>query len=869
MSASHPGHQGTALLRLAGLPVRLWLAGSCPRLFTLLAEADRSATDYRAAAGRLAERIGEHLVPRPELTDRDRARLLDLRRALHNGHPVDARRCAAVAGLVADLPEPAPEIAGELGSLAERARWLRALDAHIESEIAGERARLRGLPWRLLRSSPAGAATLAHDAAEVVADIESRLAAGEDWEAKRLRQRGDYLWRLIGRGAVKTTPRSWLGQVAVLPVTGSTGSTGSAGPVGPPAGGGRPAGAAGATSPGDDALLSGVDGQPPTAHRYAVHQVSNVHTARERLAADRPDRGPERAGRTARAEVTLTGLHWPDGDDLVWWVVDPADRNRMREVRLRATPALRAVRRVLAQGPLPVADLLERLLGPGADGPGPRAALAGFLDHLAELGVVQGTAEVSDHLSDWRHTPTLESTQDGPAFVDVYRQVRAVVSAPAVERVRAATGQALRLAALIDQERRDRRHPALALVDDRPRTVPDLVRRFLDEHGDTPGPDHRWPGWPTADRPDSGYARLLAWLADRCDRGEDPIRLDEGLWDAVGAPEVDEDWPLDVLLRPLARGGPLAVLETAAAPAATDARFAHGLTRLHGEPSSVRDYRAFLRELERRDGGRFVEVLVPPMTERAANAVRRPRYTDLWTGDPDHRPYHAPGGSWEGGHEYVPLHEITLRRVDDRVVAEADGRVLWPMYHATRVPLPPWDVVVTLLCAAAPEGARRGCRWSRPLAAFPTRDHLPRVQIGDDLVLCPAQWRLRRSELWAPGASLGDRLRVLSGLMRRRGVPRWVFATRDGHTRPVPVDLAGLPAVRALDRLLAAPDTAGLVVEEMLPTPEQFLVTDTAHAPGDRLAAQLLLRLPVGVTPAELAARASRRTPATEPAAGA
>ncbi|SHG43742.1 lantibiotic dehydratase [Streptoalloteichus hindustanus] len=848
MSDNRRGDQGAALLRLAGLPVRLWLAGGCPRLFSLLAESDRSADDYRRSAARLAERIGERLVPLRELADQDRVRLIALRRTLHHGLPVDGDQHAALVERIGLLPDPGPRIAAELRSLAERSRWLHALDAHIASEIAAEQVRLRGLPWRLLRSSPAGAAALAHDAPDALADVERRLAAGEDWDDKRLRQRGDYLWRLIGRGAVKTTPRTWLGHVALVDITDT----------------------AGTRDDGDRRLLSTRDGSEPVAARYAVHQVSNVYTSR-------PD--PADGAASGQGEVSLTGLHWLDGEDLVCWVVDQRGGTHTREVRLRNTPVLDAVRRALAGGPRERDDVLAQLLGARTRDPGAVATLTAFLDHLVQLGVVQRAARVTNLLSDWRHSPTGASTEDGSAFVDVYRQVRAVVSASAVERVRQATAPALRLAALIQRERKRPRHPVLELLDERRRTVPELVRRYLQEHRDQrpPAPEGAPRDWPRADRPDSGYARLLACLADRCDRGEDPIRIDARLLEAVGAtgtPEIDADWPLDLMLRPLPSGGPLAVLETASAPATTDARFADGLGQLHGEPALVADYRAFLRDRERRDGGRFVEVLVPPLSERAANAVRRPRYTDLWTGDPDHRAYHPPpdrSDSTQPGDarpRYLPLHAITLRLVDGRAVAEAEGQVVWPMYHATRVPLPPWDIVMALLRAAAPEGSRRGIRWSGLLAAFPTRDHLPRVQIEDDLVLCPAQWRVRRAELWPAGATTVDKLRVLSRLMARRGVPRWVFAAPGAAARPVPVDLAGLPAVRIVDRLLAAPDVEEILVEEMLPTPDQAAVSDTAHAPGDRLVAQLLLRLPAASAPFRPAVRAAPRPTEVEPAAG-
>ncbi|MDQ4012060.1 MAG: hypothetical protein M3228_15525 [Actinomycetota bacterium] len=76
--------------------------------------------------------------------------------------------------------------------------------------------------------------------------------------------------------------------------------------------------------------------------------------------------------------------------------------------------------------------------------------------------------------------------------------------------------------------------------------------------------------------------------------------------------------------------------------------------------------------------------------------------------------------------------------------------------------------------------------------------------------------------------------------MQRRGLPRWaIFRARGG--RSIPVDLLSLLSIRQLDRMLANAGVDELIAEEMLPSPDQFPLSDTAHAPGDRLAAQVLL----------------------------
>ncbi|MCP9963745.1 lantibiotic dehydratase family protein [Streptomyces somaliensis] len=224
----------------------------------------------------------------------------------------------------------------------------------------------------------------------------------------------------------------------------------------------------------------------------------------------------------------------------------------------------------------------------------------------------------------------------------------------------------------------------------------------------------RTPGWaaPGAPGGEPGYAALLDHLAARA--GEERVDLDDALLDALGAPPADEalpPWPFDCLLRPLAGGpgSPVAVLETASPAGMLDARFAEGMRALDGGYGAADAYRAFLADLERRTGVRFVELLVPPLAERAANAVRRPVVTSWWTGDPDPTPYHGPVG---GEARYLPLDRITVRTRDGRLVAEADGRRIVPVHHATRGPVPPYDRLLRLLLAAGLPPPGGWCGWT-------------------------------------------------------------------------------------------------------------------------------------------------------------
>lgn len=678
----------TGLLRVAGLPMRRWTAAGNPDLVADLRELLADEESYAAYARSLADWVAS-LIPDTE----DRAELLALRRDLHNGRPV----CSAI-----------PE-------LARATAWSTALGlrrAALDGAVERERQRLASLPWELVDE------TLARAVPELVADVSRRLAAGEDWDGKRLRQRSEYLLRMIARGAAKPTPRGWLAHV---------GSVGVA----------------------ETALW-------PTVGACSAQWVSNVN-------ADR------RQATLAGGTITMNGLTWVDGDRLRCW-------SATRVVELRRTPLLDAIRNVLADG-VHDADELVRRLAPTAG-----TVLRDFLGHLVGLGVLQ--------LS---RPPRTSWTVPLDGFVDVYRRVQGSVPADFAARTSSLALQALRL---VDVLPRPADHPVLDVVGSAPRPVTDLVAEYLNGEAAFDPVERRSPNLP----------EILT-----------PQVLDD-----LGLPLVElPEWPLDCLIRPMTDG---AVLEAIAPAGVVDARFASALTELGGEPPQVGSYREFLAAKASDEDARLVEILVPPLEDRAANAVRRPSYCPLWTGDADFSGY-LPSGYLPSGGRYLPLDRITLRRAGNRIVAEdLAGNLLWPMHHATRTPIGPWGLVVALLTAAAPRGP--SISFGNRMAAYPERDFLPRLEISSGLeiagglVLSGRHWRIR------PPASV----RELAAL----DLPRFVFARAGG--KPRPVDLHSLAALRELSRL-----GDSVVVEEMLPDPDHLPLRD--HH-GEPIAGQLLLRLP-------------------------
>ena len=149
----------SALLRVAGLPVRYWLAGANPTLFEKVERLERDEEVRHACAIQLAERIGEQLVPNPALSRDDRAFLLDVRRTLHRGDlvaKVSRERLLKVSGLsAADA-----ELVQALVAMVDRDRATAMLSAEVEADLAQEQDRLLLLPEQIYHESQVARALL-------------------------------------------------------------------------------------------------------------------------------------------------------------------------------------------------------------------------------------------------------------------------------------------------------------------------------------------------------------------------------------------------------------------------------------------------------------------------------------------------------------------------------------------------------------------------------------------------------------------------------------------------------------------------------------------------------------------------------------
>ncbi|TDV51903.1 lantibiotic dehydratase family protein [Actinophytocola oryzae] len=792
------------LLRVAALPVTVLAKAGNPALFERIRGRGRSEVDYAGFAGRLAARLTAELVPHPELPAAIRGLALATRRTLLRGQPVDAVDCRRLAVVNAVL-DGQDSLTGDLLRAAAWSRDLVAEDGRLARAIERERERLATLPWELATSDPAVLRVVADAAPNLPAEIRERLADDPAWSGKRMRQRADYLLRILARAAYKTTPRGWLGHVAVV-----------------------------GSGPGSDgALLTDA-----TVGDYAVHTVGNIGAHRRELsqADDLPD-----------ASLSMAGLHWIEDDRLCCWVADPDTEAGVRLVRVRRTQPLDVVSQALGGGAVRAEEIAALLApdGRGAD------VVRGFLHHLVRLGIVQASTRPRARLRSWSARPRPEQA-DGVfagGFVDVYRRASGHVPGAAIERLGGLVDQARRVQAAVGAA--TRRHPVLDTVDSRPRPVTELVARFLDGRS-SEHTEHHHSTW-SEPEPGTAHHRLCEWIAGHADH--DQVDLTPAVLDDLGVPPVEHrPWPTDCLVRPLPSGGPFAVLEGVNAAGVIDARFVDALRGLHEDVSHVDAYRAFLDAVAGRCGVEIVEVLVPPNGLRCANAVRRPRYTGLWTGDADPATYlgdHGPSG------RYLPLGHITVRRDGARLVAEdPSGRPVWPICHATRVPPRPWDAVLALLMATSPVG-RLAASFAPgdPMTAFPARRRLPRLVVDGGLVLAPRSVVVSREDLPRPAAPLVDRVRALARLRAETGAPRWNFLRARGARRPRPVDLDSVAALRVFDRVLADPSASALVLEEMLPGPDDAVVRSEA---GEPLAAQLLVRLPHRASPDRLADEVAR-----------
>ncbi len=168
----------------------------------------------------------------------------------------------------------------------------------------------------------------------------------------------------------------------------------------------------------------------------------------------------------------------------------------------------------------------------------------------------------------------------------------------------------------------------------------------------------------------------------------------------------------------------------------------------------------------------------------------------------------------EGREDNLLAADCTVGLRDGRpVLLDADGRAreLYPMLNDLTT-YPPFAALSAPSVLHAP--VRGGSR------------HLGRVTIGD-VCYQRERWRLDAAELPAGGRGPGSLL-ALRRLVRRAGLPRFVFARVESERKPVLVDTASPFGAELLGHLLGqdAGEGRDVLAEEMYPGPDELWLRD-------------------------------------------
>lgn len=796
----------SALLRVAGLPIDDWLSAANPAVFDAGDRVAKQHRTYRTMARALAGEFGSELVPAPALTHSARSFVLAARRSLHRGVLMRTDDFTALAAAVVQGLGSSNPLLERTRTTAGVAESVRSLQAALTDDVQLEVHRLADAPWARVCESAIARQILSDISRPPYDDLlrPSADPGGGRQHRQRRRQRSDFLWRMIERAATDPTPRGWFAHVGLVRIAEYRSS-----------------------------VRTTI--QPP----FAPHWVERINPQRRGLL------DVELAWSDDALRIGLSPLHRLDRTQLTCWVPDADDPSSLSEICIQPTAVVHAIAEMLANGSIAPPDLLTGLRRVCYD---PPELLLGIVRHLAKLGVLQVSSPVREQLPRWSGQPhAIDLPSSGRT--DVYRAVTSPISKSTLRGVQQDVALTLRLLAVMAADR-CARPPVQAYRECRTSALDLVTDQLRDDDG--PPAQHRRPGWSPAVTSGSGYAEILRLLAERMPaRGEINISTED--LDEVGAPLVEFDWPVDCLVRPgIDSGREFLVLEQICHAGTLDARFAAALEALEGPVPAVQFYRSFLAEVERLTDIPFVEILVPPLTDKADNAVRRPRYTGRWTGDPDRSTYF---GDAVGPSSYEPLAGIELVQSEDGLRAEIAGRRVWPVYHATRSPLPPWTRVVQTLLAAAPLAQSWApLRLQDAIAAWPGREAMPRITIGSGLVLAPAQWRIPAPEFWQSRDPLAAKVAAVSALRRRYGLPRWVqiVDVRGGRHS---ADLSSLRSIPCIERSILGEQTP-LLVTEMLPSPTEMTVRNPV---GQRLSAELLFRLPSDESSGAIAARCASR----------
>ncbi|WP_155943089.1 lantibiotic dehydratase [Mycobacterium sp. 141] len=787
----------SALLRTAGVPVKYWLSGANPGIFDKARESLLLKRSYCKSSLHLAQTIGDTIVPAQSLSRDDRRFALAARRTLHKGELLTDPESTRLSHLISTAG-PDPMLIQDFRRHCELGREVAEIDTDLDSLIRVEEVRLSRTPAEIARKSPTFRRVVDSHCSS------TGLVHSLHAETEQVHDRYvDYLWGRLTRACTDPTPLGWLSHVSLI-----------------------------------NRRQDRVDS--PYCPRVEGWFAADWRMNRRRLRARTctlNDLDPQ-----SDCRVAINPLRWSE-DDLVFAYAS-GESGIPLVVSVHQTHLLSTIFAALASGPKTYREIAEYF---GDEENPSMLAMREVLHHLISIGVLERCISAGISGSPVEFGDIDSNVAAGPVspaegWLDVYRPSKVDLARHRNPDLERAVSCALRAASLLTERR------PVATGDSYSKSRPWPLTEILRSHVMTPGPlssgndsDH------TAAQlePAEHLPPLLNLIAAQADCST-AFTISSSLLDDLGAKQWSWRWPVDCLVRvPTPEAEFTAALDQFWPPATVDSRFVDSLTGLHGPIPHVDAYRSFLRQVEELTGVTFVEFLAPPLSDAAANAVRRPCYTSAWTGDPHSALYFADADKPD---RYISLDEITIRRrTDGSLIAEADGAPIWTIYHATRALSEPWATLGEALFAASPRLMPWAFyRFDNLLDELPQSVQLPRITVEGGLVISPAQWRVPRHPLWSPGASVSTKIKALIGFREEKGLPRWIVLSDTVHGTKRACDLESLSAVRMIDRFIRTCPDGKLM--EMLPAPTQFPVVDRAeHPTGDAVASEMLLRFPINI----------------------
>lgn len=791
-------HPSAILLRVCCIPVDSFLLAGNPKLFALCEHLDEVTKlldqDSRTLVDDILASINANRLPRLQskcvgAVVRRLGRLAQLRK----------QDLEAVEGGVLDQ-----DLVMRLHAFQRAQRDAQDLKRNAMGLLVEEPARAASALIDGVLSRPDGVELLRHRNPQF---FDQRRIGSRDaihWSSKQGYRNAAYLYSIITRATLRTVPRDWHTQVAFVPV--------------------------------------GEAGEPPSrTGRIACLWTENVHALRSRLAVDMA------AVDGLDVRLSLAPIRWNTAERIVFCVTDFDKPAEVREVDLKRSAFLDTIIGCIGEVGASAGKVIDHVAGADRQ---QREVTRGFLGHLANLGVIVCSRSPTTRMVSWTQPAAAASelpvSLRADGYLDVYSDWTGCISCEIARTIQSGFAVIAQLSNFVDATAR-----AATTSPSGPqgveRSLIDLVREYLLNPVSEPAIKSVAPvgEWPAQTHLQTNYANFTKRLRDQFNT--ERIVITSCDLDEACAPQWHLRWPVDVMVR-LSRPetGFIGVFDEAFAAGSMDARFIWGARKLELAVPHCDFYRKFLVALEQlgKEDFRFVELLVPPLAFGAANAVRRPALVRSWTGDPDWQFYFTEEA---GPPHFIPLGKLRIRDTKRGRRVFAGEQMLLPMYHATRLPIPPWNVLTDLLLNAVPSQIRWAPRrLHRLLDAFPDAAHAPRLEVESGLVVSAEQWRLPPEIPWRVEDDVLAKVIALRRMQRRLGLPRLLFISPGPFKRPVACDLESIEVLPVLEAALkGATDPLAI---RMTPGLNETLLTDA----GD-FSSTAMLRLPLDETPEALA----------------